>query len=253
MKITKEQFNKAQKTFSKKSLSGTQKHAMLSSIYSEKNVSERSVISPLSSYFIFFRQKAFVAAVVVVLLLSGTSYVSAHSLPGDLLYPIKTNIIESIGLALRFNEEAKNEYRIYLLKKRVDELEELKQRGEISEDSRQDSSKATNKTAKNLEGSAIFDEEGENDYVSEKMKIYNNLIDAELEIETTIKIDTDINMDTEIKENNKLEVKVEEDILDIEDEVGGIDTEEDINPDTNNNLPPNTNVGSEIEIEIPRL
>ena len=87
MKIPREQFDKARKTFVQKSLSDSQKSTMLSNIYiSESKRHQTSVISPLSSYFFFFKQKVVVTFVAIILILSGTTYVSAQSLPGDLLY-----------------------------------------------------------------------------------------------------------------------------------------------------------------------
>ena len=245
MKITREQFNKAQKTFSKKSLSDIQKHIILSNIYSESEVAiTRPVVSSSSSYFVFFRQKVFVAVAVVILLVSGTSYASAKSLPGDLLYGMKVNVIEPIGLALRFNEKSKNEYKISLLQKRVEELEKLKERGNINEDSQKASSEATNKNIKELEHSAIFDEKGGNVDVSEKLETYNNLIDAKLKIETNIKID----------DNKELDVTEQVDIK--EETTGDSDSginEVDIEVENQDDLPLNVESDSVIETEMLEL
>jgi hypothetical protein len=196
MKITREQFNTAKKTFSQESLSDTQKNTMLSHIYVESEQAvAKPTVSPLSFYFVFFKQKAFVAVAVIVFASLGTTYASAQSLPGDLLYGMKVNILEPTGLALRFSEESKNEYKISLLKKRVDELEKLKQKGKLNDDSKKASSDATEKNIRALENSAIFNEEGENEYVSEKVKIYNTLIDSELKIETRIELDAGMEPD----------------------------------------------------------
>jgi hypothetical protein len=219
MKITRKQFNKAQKTFTKRSLSNIQKHAMLSYIYSEsKNITPRSLttVSPWSSYFVFFRQKAFVAMAIIVLLVSGTSYASAMSLPGDLLYDIKVTIIEPIGLTLRFGEKSKNEYRISLLQKRVTELEKLRQRGGIDENSQRASSKATNKNIKELESNVMLNKQETNTYIYEKVKIYNSLVDSELKIETNIEIDDKKGLIDALDLNSN-------DLLDLEDVNTGVD------------------------------
>lgn len=196
MKITQEQFNKAQKTFSKKSLSDTQKQSMLSKIYFTSEVATTSHLPGLfHSRLGGFRAKALATGAIIALLVSGTSYASAMSLPGDLLYGMKVNVLEPIGLTLRLSEESKNEYRILLLEKRVEELERLRQRGEIGEESQKKSAEAANKNIKELESSAIFDEKGENADVSEKVNNYNNLIDATLKIETNMQIDVHKNLD----------------------------------------------------------
>ncbi len=259
MKITQEQFNKAQKTFSKKSLSDTQKHTMLSNIYTESKVTiTKPVVSPLSSYFIFFRQKAFVAVAVMVLLVSGTSYASAQSLPGDLLYGIKVNVIEPIGLAIRFSEESKNEYKISLLQKRIEELEELKQGGKLNEDSQKASSEATDKNVRDLESSAIFDEHGENVDVAEKIKVYNNLIDSEIKIETNIKINNEEKPDVNEDVGGEKIANDLDSVLDGHEDSGldlggDIQVNKGIEIENQDGLPLNMEGGSDIEAKIPEL
>ncbi len=226
---------------------------MLSAIYSESaEVATKPVVPSLSSYFISFRQKVLAAVAVIVLLVSGTSYASALSLPGDLLYGMKINIIEPIGLALRFSEESKNEYRILLLQKRVAELESLQQRGGIDEDAQKASSEAANKNVKELERSAIFDEKGENTDVSEKVKIYNNLIDAELKIETNINIDGPEELDV------TGHVDTKEAITDVSGSGANesndpLDIEATIEVEKQTDLPLQVESGSVIQAEIPGL
>lgn len=234
MKITQEQFNSAQKTFTKKSLSVIQKQTMLSNIYRDnKEFAIKPIVSPFISHFTLFRQKIAVSLAIIILLISGTSYTSAMSLPGDLFYDVKVDIIEPIGLVVRANEVSRNEYKISLLEKRVNELNKLKEKGDIYENSQKASFKATNKNVKELEKSAIFNEKGQNAIVSEKIKSYNELIDVNLKIETSIKID-----DQDFEDEKELElvdiinkeediiIETEESLTEIEEDL--IDTEEDI-------------------------
>jgi hypothetical protein len=232
MKIKQEQFNSAQETFSKKSLSNIQKQTMLSNIYSEnKMVISQPIKSPFISHFTLIKQKILVLIVIIFLIISGTSYASAMSLPGDLLYSVKVDILEPIGTAIRLNEISKNDYKISLLGKRVDELTELKKKGDIYEVSQKASSKAVNKNVKELEKSAIFNEKGQNIIVSEKVKSYNNLINEDLKIETNIKIDDD-----------------KEEEIDKDKENG--DKNIDKNDDENKNVDENDNDDDEKEIEL---
>lgn len=225
MKITQEQFNSAKETFSKKFLSDIQKQTMLSNIYRDDKIFiSRPIVSPFIAHFTIFRQKILVSVMIIVLLITGTSYASAMSLPGDLFYDVKVDILEPIAVAVRLSEESKNDYKISLLGKRVDELNELKKKGDIYEVSQKASSKATNKNVKELEKSAIFNEKGQNAVVSEKVKSYNELIDVNLKIETNIKID-----DQDFNDENELDVNEpvdgQQNITDSED--GLIDEEED--------------------------
>ena len=184
MKITQEQFNSAQKTFSQKSLSSSQKNIMLSNIYGgDIKVNQKVVISPFSSYFVFFRQKVFAFVIVFAFLLSTTIYASAESLPGDLLYGMKINALEPIGLALQTSIESKNDYKISLIQKRINELEKLDERGDLSDASKKQSLNAAIKIINTLKTSGMLDENGGNVDLLNKIRAYNFLIGSDLGIE----------------------------------------------------------------------
>lgn len=244
MKITQEQFNNAKETFFKKSLSDTQKEIMLSSIYSREIVN-KSIISPFFPYLLIIKHKAFAVLLFIVLLVSGTSYASAMSLPGDILYDMKVDILEPAGLIFRLSEESKNEYRISLLEKRVEELSTLKKSGNNYQESQKASSKATNKNIKVLEQSAIFDEKGQNIEVAQKLELYNNLIDEELKIETNIIIDDkeeiDIDTSLEVKEESAVELESE-----VDESKDILDTQFDIKIEEENKLP--LNIENDLDI-----
>lgn len=185
MKMTEEQFDKNRKSFARRGLSDAQKQTMLARIYTDTPASA-PVVSPLSDHFLFYREKIIAAVAAVVLVLSGTTLVSAHSLPGDPLYKVKVNVVEPIGLALRLSEESKNEYKVHLLQKRVDELRQLIAQESINADAQNASIMAADKNIKALEQSAIFDVEGKNAAVSETVEAYNSLIDGGLKIDTPL-------------------------------------------------------------------
>jgi len=208
MKISKEQFNTAQKTLSKKGLSYSQKNTMLSSIYAQNSEIEKGpVVSPLSSYFMFFQTKSFAVLTMILLVVSGTSYASAQSLPGDLLYSVKINALEPIVLVLQKDSKSKDEYRIILLQKRIDELEKLVKRNGIKKESEIESSKATQKNVKVLEKSAVFTEEGQNIKISNQIEKYNSLVSSDFEIKTSIHKNSDDTVGREIKQTNESGMK----------------------------------------------
>lgn len=273
MKITQEQFNKAKETFSKRSLNNSEKNLILSNIYSEVTKQKGVIVSPFGSYFAFLRQKAFVVVVAIAVLISGVSYASAQSLPGDSLYKIKVNLLEPTSLAFAFGEDSKNEYKISLLRERVDELKELKKRGEINEKSKNDSYRAINRNIKAIKNSAIFNKEGKNTYVSEQIRNYNNLMNPKLKLESDIEInhseekesqtEYQTEYQTEQSERNIIEnegvdsnflKRVEDVSIDKE---GGLNVEEKIKVDLidkNNNLPLNNSRGVlNVEIKKPEL
>lgn len=79
------------------------------------------IISPFKIPTILVRT---VSYAVIVILLFSTVGVSALSLPGDLLYPIKI-ITEKFTYILQFNDEDKAELRIILSKKRFEEMQSI--------------------------------------------------------------------------------------------------------------------------------
>lgn len=141
---------------------------------------------PVRSYFIDSKQRLAAVASILILLVSGTTYASALSLPGDPLYGMKIHIIEPIGLAFQFDDESKNEYRISLLQKRLTELEKLREEGRLDENAQQASFEAVRKNVQEMERDTPRDESDRNIEVTEKMELYNALIDAELNIEASI-------------------------------------------------------------------
>lgn len=141
---------------------------------------------PVRSYFIDSKQRLAAVASILILLVSGTTYASALSLPGDPLYGMKIHIIEPIELAFQFDEESKNEYRISLLQKRLTELEKLREEGRLDENAQQASFEAVRKNVQEIEWGTPLDESDRNIEVTKKMELYNALIGAELNIEASI-------------------------------------------------------------------
>lgn len=124
MKITESQLNEAKNTLLKRSLSADAKSEMLKNIYnSTEPVTQSGIISPWSKYFMFFQQKSFVMAAALILMLTSTTYASAVSLPGDFLYPVKTDFIEPLVLTFKITPESKAKYQEKLAQKRILEQE----------------------------------------------------------------------------------------------------------------------------------
>lgn len=142
MKVTKKQFEKAQETFSQKSLPTEEKTSMLTAIYSEVGA---PVASPLNGWSLLLSRRVAMACLIVLFVFSGGAYASAYSLPGDLLYPIKVDVLEPIALATRVTDEAKEQYRAKLVARRAQELEILHERGTLTEEKKEISKRATEK------------------------------------------------------------------------------------------------------------
>jgi hypothetical protein len=75
------------------------------------------------------------ASVMIAVIVGGTAvYASEGSLPGDLLYPIKTRIVEPLKVALAGTPEEKADVEAGLAVERLKEAETLDQRGKLTQD-----------------------------------------------------------------------------------------------------------------------
>ncbi len=114
-----ELFEKSQKTFSRESLSNTQKETMLSAIYEADGstvtpteiplagpTTDGPIVSPFSRRQVLFRRRSLSFALLALVALTGTTYASATSLPGDFLYKVKTTVIEPITTSLKRSHTA---------------------------------------------------------------------------------------------------------------------------------------------------
>lgn len=77
-------------------------------------------------------------AAFMVLLIStgGITYASESSLPGDLLYDFKVEVVEEVQGAFKFSPEAKAEWDAKRMQRRFDEAEELKNQGKLNPESK---------------------------------------------------------------------------------------------------------------------
>lgn len=91
---------------------------------------KRAIKSPYIGWVSFFPSRKFqmvlASFLIIVLLGGGIVFASENSLPGDILYPIKTNVTEKVSRVLNAkNPEAKEKFEINLVEKRLKEAEEL--------------------------------------------------------------------------------------------------------------------------------
>lgn len=119
-------------------LSAREKHILFNTIdshISSHTRRERSVASPFfaNHMFMFSRQVFAVVAVVVVIFGSGTSFVAASALPGDLLYAFKINVNEKVA-PLFLSGHQKTEFEVRLAGERIKEAVTLASQGRLDEE-----------------------------------------------------------------------------------------------------------------------
>tara|TARA_B100001179_G_scaffold213040_1_gene181394 strand:+ start:1334 stop:2221 length:888 start_codon:yes stop_codon:yes gene_type:complete len=77
--------------------------------------------------------RGFASASLALILFVGTGYASASSLPGDFLYPVKTDVVEELTAATKLTALSQLEYHHERYETRLSELQVLLDRGQISE------------------------------------------------------------------------------------------------------------------------
>ncbi len=93
--------------------------------------------SPFSLSSIWMRSLA--SASLAVVLFIGTNFASADSLPGELLYPVKTNILEELVAATKLSPEDKLTYQHERFETRLLEIQTLAEQLSLTETALNDS------------------------------------------------------------------------------------------------------------------
>jgi hypothetical protein len=89
-------------------------------------------------------------AFVIVFLFAGFGAIDAseEALPGDVLYPVKTKIVEPIVSVIKVTEKAKVEYKEDKVIKRLEEVGELAKKGEFKNEKRIQAEKEVDNSVK---------------------------------------------------------------------------------------------------------
>ncbi len=101
--------------------------------------SEMGMASGEVSFWNFFLTKRFALFFLLLLSVSfsGVSLAAEKSLPGDFLYPIKIGSNEKIVDFLKFSDKSKDEWEERKIERRMDEYNNLRDRGQLTEESSQ--------------------------------------------------------------------------------------------------------------------
>lgn len=93
-----------------------------------QNIRTYSNTHPVTSspYMLFMKYSIAYATMFAILIgTSATSLAAEQALPGDILYPIKTNINEKVAQTLTFSKKQKTQVTVKLVGKRMGELEKM--------------------------------------------------------------------------------------------------------------------------------
>jgi len=88
--------------------------------------------------FSFFLEKKYVRvglmSAFILLLSSATAFASLDTLPGDLLYGVKVNVVEKASDIISFSPASKAKNDSVKIDKRIDEFEKLAEKGKLTEE-----------------------------------------------------------------------------------------------------------------------
>lgn len=132
------QFKKGIENLKNISLSQSEKQKMLSNLttyadfHAPTKLQKKSVEFWSWSFFHAHSAYAF-RTVMLLLIVSGTSYAAENALPGDLLYPFKVNVNEPVRGALLTSTEEKAQWESDKFIRRVEEAEALANEGKLDD------------------------------------------------------------------------------------------------------------------------
>lgn len=113
------------------SMTALEKKRVLENILESNGAYTSSVKSPWGFFSFYNFTYRVMPALVVVLLCSGTVFAAQNSLPGNIFYPMKVNVVEPVLGALIPGEEKKAEYQSGIATERLTEAETLAEQGQL--------------------------------------------------------------------------------------------------------------------------
>ncbi len=118
--MNKEQFNKEIKRFKSRNIPENRKEYIKSKVLDHVRNNPPIHVARESLF-----KKVTLIGVGIAVLFGGTAFAAEQSLPGDMLYPVKTRIVEPLIKTTKFSAEAKAAYETRLREKRAEEKQEL--------------------------------------------------------------------------------------------------------------------------------
>lgn len=269
MKINQEQFDNELKNLKDMKLDENAKLRIKSSL--DMHIATyvpKKITSPYHHYFHYSYKMAFVSLVLVLSISLGTAYASQSSLPGDMLYQVKTDITEPIIKLTKKTKKDKESFDLYLADKRIKEIEELVKEGTITEDKleknlalfekhlderEQDRDKETQiqpetRLLKNNNSEEIEKEE-KNDESDDRIDRYRELMNSKPDLNNFYENKAKVKLEKRIKRlDSHKEEKLREEMQDIKKE-DEINTEDEEDLQIKENIE-NIEIVDEIKIEL---
>lgn len=196
------------------SLSSTERDDMKSTLlsYAEfhgvKNKSTKSIFV-LSN--VWMRSAA--SASLALVLFIGTGYASASSLPGDFLYPMKTNVVEEVTAATKLTPMSQLQYSHERYEARLLELHTLSKKGVLSAASLKDSQTEISELSVEI-NQLMAIENNINDEVA--LELISDILSMSIAIESIIfENNREVQLDVFERITDSIEVVQDEEVMDM--------------------------------------
>ncbi len=95
-------------------------------------------------------KKGAVIALIIFLALVALGVFASRSLPGNALYGLKTQFIETLNESVQFSAENKAQYQVERMKNRLEEVQAFEEKGNFSQKAREDLERVTAKHMETL-------------------------------------------------------------------------------------------------------
>lgn len=148
MKDSLKQFYKEHSNTSKVQLTDEAKQRVKAQVMMNLNVNRETQTPTVSAWSSLLFRSYVIVPFIIVVFVGGTTYVSAKSIPGDILYPVKRKV-EDVHIFITPTESKKSELKAEYAKKRLEEYNELKKKDPSIQNNSQ-----TEDTNQNLENRA---------------------------------------------------------------------------------------------------
>lgn len=128
--------------------------------------------SPYFSSFSFTRLAQAAVFMFIGIIVGGGSigYISASALPGDTLYPVKTDVIEKVKGSFATSPEARLSYQEELMYKRLEEIDTLKKEDRLDEKTSASAKIAIGRQTDNFSAALAIVEEDNSTFAEEKIR-----------------------------------------------------------------------------------
>lgn len=160
--------------------------------------------------------KAGLMAMFILSLSGATAFASLNTLPGDLLYGVKTKVVEKIPSLLAVSPESKAKYNTKKIEKRVEEFEKLAEKGRLTKEHTEKLEKDINKNLgdfdKNIkEIKNKKKEKKEEEKKDDSEEVYSSLMqEPETETEEDEILELEEELESKLREHSEKIEKIRE-------------------------------------------